>query len=51
MCIAIVCFLDCDVISYEINIIFLIKLFFSIWTKCEDNNSNTLKTKSAFKVK
>ena len=27
MCIAIVCFADCDVISFEINVIFLIKLF------------------------
>ena len=27
MCIAIVCFADCDVISFEINVIFLIKPF------------------------
>ena len=27
MCIAIVCFLDCDVINFEINLIFLIKPF------------------------
>ena len=28
MCIAVICFLGCVVINYEINLIFLIKLFF-----------------------
>ena len=33
MCIAIVCFPDCDVINFEINLIFLIRLFFSLTKK------------------
>ena len=30
MCIVVVCFLDCDVISFEIIFIFLIKPFFCV---------------------
>ena len=30
ICITIVCFPDCDVINFEINLIFLIKSFFSM---------------------
>ena len=33
ICIAIVCFLDCDVINSEINLIFLIKPFFHLTRK------------------
>ena len=50
MCIAIVCFPDCDVISFEINVIFLIKPFLT-WPKRQDKNVNILATKRAFKVK
>ena len=50
MCIAIVCFPDCDVINFEIILIFLIKLFFT-WPKSQDRNLNILRTKIAFKVK
>ena len=38
MCIAIVCFLGCDIINFEINLIFLIKPFLYM-------------TKRAFKMK
>ena len=33
MCIAIVCFLGCDVINFEINFIFLVKPFFYMTKK------------------
>ena len=48
-CIAIVYFPCCDVISFEINLIFLMK-HFSIWPKIQDKNLNVLRTKKYFKV-
>ena len=50
MCFAIICFPSSDVISYETNLIFLIKPFF-IWPKCHDKILNILGTKRTFKVK
>ena len=51
-CIAIVCFLVCDVINFEIKIL---KSFssscFSAWPQIHDKNLNILGTKRAFKVK
>ena len=35
MCIAIVCVPDCDIINFEINLIFLVKLYFT-WPKSQD---------------
>ena len=49
MCIAIICFPDCDVKNFEIKLIFLIKPFFYM-TKNQGKNLNILKTKRAFKV-
>ena len=46
--IAIVCFLGCDVINYEINLIFLIN-HFSTSPKSQNKNLNILRTKTAFK--
>ena len=40
----------CDVIKFEINLIFLIKPF-DIWPKSQDKNLNILRTKRAFEVK
>ena len=34
MCIAIVCVPDCDIINFEINLIFLVKLYFT-WPKSQ----------------
>ena len=51
MYIAVVCQLGCDVISFEINLIFLIKLFFLYDEKIQDKNWNILRTKRVFKVK
>ena len=48
MCVAIVCEPVCDVIKFEINLIFLIKLFLCI-QKSRDKNLNNLRTKKAFK--
>ena len=50
MCIAIVSFRGCDVINFEINLIFLIKPYLSTWPKSQDKNLNILRTKRAFKV-
>ena len=50
MCITIVCWPGCDVIKFEIDLIFLMKLFYYI-TKKSRKNLNTLRTKSAFEVK
>ena len=50
MCTAIVCFPHCDVINFEINLIFLTKQF-STWTKTPDKNLNIMTTKRAFKLK
>ena len=41
----------CDVINFEINLIFLIKPFFINDQKVENKNSNILRTKWAFNVK
>ena len=49
MCIAIVCFPGCDVISSEINLIFLIKPF-STSPNSPDKNLNLLRTKRPFKA-
>ena len=50
MCIAIVCLPGCDVINFEINLIFLIKQFFYM-TKKSRKNLNILRKKRASKVK
>ena len=47
MCIVIVCLPDCDVINFEINLIFLIKPFFYM-TKKSRQNLNILRKKRAF---
>ena len=49
MCIAIVYYPGCGVMKFEINLIFLIKLFFYV-AKSEHKNSNVWRTKRAFKV-
>ena len=52
--IPIVCFPCCDVINFEINLIFLIKPFFfrtKTWPKLQDKILNILRTKRAFKVR
>ena len=46
MCIVIVWFPDCDVIDFEINLIFLMKLFFYM-TKKSRQNLNILRTKKS----
>ena len=50
MCIAIVCYRGCDVMKFEINLIFLIKPFLYM-TKKSRHKLKYLDTKSAFKVK
>ena len=50
-CIVIVCWPGCDVINFEINLIFLIKPYSSIWTKSQDKNLNILRTQRAFNMK
>ena len=50
MCIAIVCIPGCDIINFEINLIFLTKPF-STWPKSQDINLNILRTKRDFKMK
>ena len=47
MCIVIGCYPGCNVINFEINPTFLIKLFF----QSQDKNLNILRTKRAFKKK
>ena len=37
--------------NFEVNLILLIKLFFSTRLKTKDKNSNILRTKRAFEVK
>ena len=54
MCIAIVCFLDCDVINFEINLIFLIKSFLCMIKKLRQRfqhleNEKKLKKRSETK--
>ena len=51
MWIVIVCKPRCDVINYEINLIFLIQPFFPTWPKIRDKNLNIFRTKRAFKMK
>ena len=46
MCIAIACQSGCDVKTFEINLIFLIKLFFYLTKKSQDKNLNILILKS-----
>ena len=48
MCIVIVCLPDCDVINFEINLIFLIELF-HYTSKSQYKNLNILRTKRAIK--
>ena len=50
MCTAIVCFPGCNVINFEIDLIFLIKPFFYM-TKMLRLELNILRTERAFKVK
>ena len=50
MCIAIVFFLDWDVINFKIKLIFLIKSFFYITEKSRQK-LNIFRTKKAFKMK
>ena len=42
----IVYFPGCDVIKFEINLIFLVKLFFSTRPKSHDKNLNILRTRN-----
>ena len=51
MCIVIVCYPGCDVINFEVNLIFLIKLFFSTWPKSQHKNLNIMRTKKTIKMK
>ena len=50
MCIAVVCFPGCDVINFEISLIFLIKPFFYIDQKIKTKIEYLVK-KRAFKMK
>ena len=50
MFIAIVCFQDCDVIHFNINLVFLVMPFFTR-PKSQDKNLNILRTKRALKIK
>ena len=50
MCIVIVCYPGCDIMDFEINLIFQIAVL-STWPKSHDKNLNNLRTKRAFKVK
>ena len=47
---AIVCFSGCDIINFEIDFIYLIKLFNFAWPKSQDKNLIILRTKRDFKV-
>ena len=49
ICVVIVCYPGCDVINFEINLIFLIKSFFL--HDQSSKNSNILRTKRDFKPK
>ena len=50
-CITIVCQPSCDVIKFEINLIFLIKLFCYLTEKSRQKKLNILRAKRAFEVK
>ena len=55
MCIAIICFLVCDAINFQINLISLMKAYPYITKKSrqkeKENENERTKTKRAFKVK
>ena len=51
MCIAIACKPGCDVMNFEVNLIFLIKLFFLYDQKAKTKNFGILRTKRDFKVR
>ena len=51
MCIAIVYKPRCDVMNFEVSLIFLIKPFFLHDQKSREKNLNILRTKRAFKLK
>ena len=51
MCIGIVSKPGRDVMNFEVNLIFKIKLFSLQTPKCRDKNLNILRTKKAFKMK
>ena len=51
MVIAIVCYPGCDVMNFEVSLIFVIKQFFFTWLKSHDKNFNILRRKRAFKMK
>ena len=51
MSIVVVCFPDCDVINFEINLNFPNKPCPVIGQKSQDKNLNILKTKRAFRMK
>ena len=46
MCIVTVCFQDCDVINFEINLIFLIKLLFYMTKKSRQKSKHFVNKKS-----
>ena len=50
LCTVIICFPVCDIINFETNLRFLIKLFFYMIKK-EDKNLDILRMKEAFKMK
>ena len=50
MCTVIVCEPGCDVITFEINLAFQVKSFFSIQPKSQDKNLSIFRTKRAFKA-
>ena len=50
MCVVILCQPGCDVINFELNLIFLIKLFFLHVQKIKTKKLGILRTKSAFKM-
>ena len=50
MCIEIVCFPEYDVITFQINLIFLIQVVFQLDQKSQNTKLNILGTKRAFEV-
>ena len=51
MCIVIVCIPEYDVITFQINLIFLIQVVFQLDQKSQNTKLNILGTKRAFEVK
>ena len=47
ICIAIICFPGCDVVNFEINLIFLIKIFFYMTKKSKQKFKYLKKEKSS----